>query len=144
MMTFYIAAAVACVLLSAFFSAAEMALSSANRIRLDNLADNGSRAAALAVKTLDRFDDGVQRQVLPEDQLHGLGHVVGLAAHHLGQGLQDPLKPGGATAALHAIDLQIQSLHVRFLHNIVLVLYTPLPRPSTVAGGIFQSTPSTR
>ena len=31
MMTFYIVAAIICVLLSAFFSAAEMALSSANR-----------------------------------------------------------------------------------------------------------------
>ena len=58
-MTFYIIAAVACIVLSAFFSGAEMALSSANRIRLENLADDGKRSAALAVKILDRFDDAL-------------------------------------------------------------------------------------
>lgn len=55
-MTFYIVAAVACLCLSAFFSASEMALSSANRVRLENLRDDGSKAAAIAVKLLDRFD----------------------------------------------------------------------------------------
>ena len=58
-MTFYIIAAVACIALSAFFSGAEMALSSANRVRLENLAEDGSRAAALAVRVLDRFDDAL-------------------------------------------------------------------------------------
>ena len=58
-MTFYIIAAVACIVLSAFFSASEMALSSANRIRLENLADDGKRSAALAVRILDRFDDAL-------------------------------------------------------------------------------------
>ncbi len=58
-MTFYIIAAVACIVLSAFFSASEMALSSANRIRMENLADDGNRAAALVVKILDRFDDAL-------------------------------------------------------------------------------------
>ena len=56
-MTFYIIAAVVCVLLSAFFSASEMALSSANRIRLENMAEDGSRGAALAVKIIDKYDD---------------------------------------------------------------------------------------
>jgi len=59
MMSFYVIAAAVCILLSAFFSASEMALSSANRIRLENAADDGSRAAALAVKVLDRFDDAL-------------------------------------------------------------------------------------
>ena len=84
MMTFYIAAAVACVLLSAFFSAAEMALSSANRIRLDNLADNGSRAAALAVKTLDRFDDALSAILIGNNfvniALSALGSVIAITA----------------------------------------------------------------
>lgn len=58
-MTFYIVASVVCILLSAFFSASEMALSSANRIRLENMADNGSRAAAIAVRVIDRYDDAL-------------------------------------------------------------------------------------
>ena len=41
---YYIIAAVVCVALSAFFSASEMALSSANRIRLENLAEDGKKA----------------------------------------------------------------------------------------------------
>ena len=58
-MTFRIAASVACLLLSAFFSASEMALSSANRVRLASLAEGGNRGAALALRLLDRFDDAL-------------------------------------------------------------------------------------
>ncbi len=56
-MTFYIVASVVCIVLSAFFSASEMSLSSANRMRLENLAEDGKRSAALAVKIIDRYDD---------------------------------------------------------------------------------------
>ena len=41
---------------SAFFSAAEMSLSAANRMRLENSAGEGDRAAACAVAVLDRFE----------------------------------------------------------------------------------------
>ena len=58
-MTSQIIAAIACVALSAFFSASEMALSSANRLRLENQAESGSRAAALAVRAIDRYDDAL-------------------------------------------------------------------------------------
>lgn len=58
-MTFYLVAALVCLALSAFFSASEMAFSSANRIRLENQAENGSKAAALAVKIIDRYDDAL-------------------------------------------------------------------------------------
>ncbi len=58
-MTLQIAAAVACLVLSAFFSASEMALSSANRLRLGNLADSGSRTARAALRLIDRFDDAL-------------------------------------------------------------------------------------
>lgn len=56
-MTFYLVAALVCICLSAFFSATEMAFSSANRIRLENLAEGGSKSAALAVKIIDKYDD---------------------------------------------------------------------------------------
>lgn len=42
--------------LSAFFSASETAISSVNRIRLKNMADNGNRGAARALKILGKYD----------------------------------------------------------------------------------------
>ncbi len=41
---------------SAFFSAAETSLNSANRIRLKNMADNGSRAAQRTLNILGKYD----------------------------------------------------------------------------------------
>ena len=83
-MTFYIIAAIACVALSAFFSASEMALSSANRIRLDNLADGGSKGAALAVKILDRYDDALSAILIGNTfvniALSSLGSVIAITA----------------------------------------------------------------
>ncbi|MCD7792873.1 MAG: hemolysin family protein [Oscillospiraceae bacterium] len=59
MTAFYITAAVVCLLLSALFSLSEMALSSANLLRLENMAENGSKPAAAAVKVLNKFDDAL-------------------------------------------------------------------------------------
>lgn len=42
--------------LSAFFSASETALSSANKIRLRSMADNGSRGAERALKIMKKYD----------------------------------------------------------------------------------------
>lgn len=42
--------------LSAFFSAAETALSSVNRLRLKTMADDGNRAAARTLRLAERFD----------------------------------------------------------------------------------------
>lgn len=58
-MTPYILGILVCLLCSAFFSASEMAFSSCNRIRLEHMAENGSRSAAVAVKILERFDDAL-------------------------------------------------------------------------------------
>ncbi len=49
----------ACIVLSAFFSASEMAISSANRIRIENEAEKGSKRAVIALKLIDRFDDAL-------------------------------------------------------------------------------------
>ncbi|NLC73025.1 MAG: HlyC/CorC family transporter [Ruminococcaceae bacterium] len=43
--------------LSAFFSASEMVFLSANRIRLENSAESGSKLAALALKVITNFDN---------------------------------------------------------------------------------------
>ena len=48
-----------CLGLSAFCSAAEMSYSSCNVVRLENLRDDGSKRAGLAVKITERFDDAL-------------------------------------------------------------------------------------
>lgn len=53
----YYVALVCLIGLSAFFSGAEMAYSSANRIRLEKAAEDGNRAARLACKICGRYDD---------------------------------------------------------------------------------------
>ena len=58
-MTAYILALLVCLALSAFFSASEMALSSANRLRLEGAAEDGSRSAKTALALLDRFDSAL-------------------------------------------------------------------------------------
>ena len=44
------------ILVSAYFSASETAFSSFNRIRLKNMANDGNRKAALALKMADEYD----------------------------------------------------------------------------------------
>ncbi len=53
----YYVAIICLVGLSALFSAAEMAFSSANRIRLENAAESGDKSAAAACKIFDKYDD---------------------------------------------------------------------------------------
>lgn len=48
-----------CLCLSAFCSSAEMAYSSCNVVRLENLRDDGSQRAGAAVKITERFDDAL-------------------------------------------------------------------------------------
>ena len=82
-MTFYIVAAVACLALSAFFSAAEMALSSASRVRLANLADGGSRPARAALRLIDHFDDALSAILIGNNfvniALSSLAAVIAIA-----------------------------------------------------------------
>lgn len=55
-MTVYILLLLVCFAFSAFFSASEMSLSSANRLRLENAAEEGDRRAGTALGLIDRFD----------------------------------------------------------------------------------------
>lgn len=55
-MTLYYLGFALCVFCSAFFSASEMALSSANRMRMESLSEDGSRAAARALRLIDNYD----------------------------------------------------------------------------------------
>ncbi len=52
----YILVLLVCLALSAFFSASEMALSAANRLRLEGAAEDGNRSAKTALSLLDDFD----------------------------------------------------------------------------------------
>ncbi len=50
---------VLCICLSAFCSSSEMAYSSCNTIRLENLRDDGNKRAGVAVRITERFDDAL-------------------------------------------------------------------------------------
>lgn len=83
-MTVYIVLAFVCLVLSAFFSATEMAYSSSNRIRLENLADDGNRAAARAVRILDKFDDALSTLLIGNNfvniALSSLASIIAITA----------------------------------------------------------------
>ena len=64
----YFVALVVLIALSAFFSASEMSYSSANRLRLENAAEDGSRRAKTAVGILDHF--ARQQEQDEQDFLH--------------------------------------------------------------------------
>lgn len=55
----YFVAIVVLVCLSAFFSASEMSFSSTNKLRLENMVDDGVKGAALALKVAEKFDDAL-------------------------------------------------------------------------------------
>ena len=50
---------IACLALSAFFSASEMAYSSCNSVRLENMSEDGSKRAGVALKITERFNDAL-------------------------------------------------------------------------------------
>lgn len=59
MIYLYCGAILLCIICSAFFSASEMALSSANQVRLENAAESGNKRARKATGILARFDDAL-------------------------------------------------------------------------------------
>ena len=82
-MTGCILALVVCLGLSAFFSASEMSLSSANRLRLENAAEDGNRRAATALALIDRFDRALGAILIGNNLVNvaasSLGSVIALS-----------------------------------------------------------------
>ena len=66
-----------CVLLSGFFSGAEMAYSSCSGVRLERLRDEGSKRAGVAVAIAERFDDALSAILIGNN-------LVNIAASSLG------------------------------------------------------------
>ena len=72
-----IAGLAACLCLSAFFSASEMAYSSCNTLRLEHLAEDGSRRAVVALRLTEKFDDTLSAILIGNN-------LVNIAASSLG------------------------------------------------------------
>ena len=77
MIGWFLAAIVACLLFSAFFSASEMAYSSCNRVRLENARDDGDKRAAVAVRITEKYDDALSAILIGNN-------LVNIAASSLG------------------------------------------------------------
>ena len=77
MTTVYILAIIACILLSGFFSASEMSFSSSNKIRLENMVEEGSKAAKVALYLSEHFDDALSTILVGNN-------LVNIAASSLG------------------------------------------------------------
>ena len=58
-LVFVLLGIVLCIVLSAYFSGTEMALSSCNQVRLENEAEEGDRKAERALKRAENFDDSL-------------------------------------------------------------------------------------
>ena len=79
----YIVLLITCIALSAFFSASEMSLSSSNRLRLENAAEDGDRRARTALGLIDRFDRALGAILIGNNLVNvassSLGSVIALS-----------------------------------------------------------------
>ena len=66
-----------CVFFSNYFSSAEMAYSSCNRLRLENAAEDGSKRAAIALKITERFDDTLSAILIGNNLANIAGSSLG-------------------------------------------------------------------
>ncbi|PKM74325.1 MAG: hypothetical protein CVU91_00195 [Firmicutes bacterium HGW-Firmicutes-16] len=78
---YYYVVVVVFIMLSAFTSSAEMAFSSANRMRLESIGENGNKAAKLACKIYDRYDDMLSSVLILNDLVNiGASSIVSIMA----------------------------------------------------------------
>jgi len=78
----YFVAVVVLIALSAFFSASEMSFSSANKIRLENMAEDQVRGAKTALYITERFDDALSAILIGNNLVNiamsSLGSVIAI------------------------------------------------------------------
>ena len=86
-------AMVACIVMSAYFSATETAFSSLNKTRLKVLADNGNKRAALALKLSEDYDKLISTILIGNNIVNIMVASIGTLLrhrrdrfHHCGQG----------------------------------------------------------
>ena len=95
-----IAGIAACVMLSAFFSGSEMAYSSCNQVRLENLRDDGSRRAGVALRLCEHFDDTLSAILIGNN-------LVNIAASSLGVVLVNILTGGDGKTWLSTLIITV-------------------------------------
>ena len=102
-MTGLILTLVVCFVLSAFFSASEMSLSAASRVRLENAAEDGNRGARAALRLLDRYDRALGAILIGNNLVNvaasSAGSVIALAIA-ASSGVSEGLCTTAATAAV--------------------------------------------
>lgn len=78
----YFVAIVVLIALSAFFSASEMSFSSVNKMRLENMAENGVKGAKTALHVVERFDDALSAILIGNNLVNiamsSLGSVIAI------------------------------------------------------------------
>ena len=95
-----IAGILACVLLSGFFSGSEMAYSSCNQMRLENLRADGSKQAGVALKLCEGFDDTLSAILIGNN-------LVNIAASSLGVVLVNILTGGDGKTWLSTLIITV-------------------------------------
>lgn len=105
-MTAYILALIACFALSAFFSASEMALSAANRLRLENTNESGDHRAGTALRLMDKFDTALSAILIGNNLVNvASSSISSVIALHIAQetGVAEGLMATIATVAVTII-----------------------------------------
>lgn len=95
-MIWYFIGIAVCIAMSGFFSASEMAYSSANRMRLENARDAGSKKAGVACRIEDKYDDALSAILIGNN-------LVNIASSSLGSVIAILLAGEGYTAVATVI-----------------------------------------
>ena len=126
---FVIAGIFACVLLSGFFSGSEMAYSSCNQVRLENLRDDGSKRAGVALKLCEHYDDTLSAILIGNN-------LVNIAASSLGVVLVNILTGGDGKIWLSTLIITV--LIIVFGETIPKITAKKNANVLSIKGGIVE------